>query len=75
MDLGQRYMGLVAATPLQLESIKFKRIVESPSTVMLEIKHRSAKGKMSFSLTSGVGEHSSGRILLAAPSQSEARDV
>lgn len=64
MDLAKEHMGLTPATPLQMEVIKFKQVVETNTDVRLELKHNVSKNKLVYKLSSSHGEHSSGRILL-----------
>ncbi|NRB38728.1 MAG: 3-hydroxyacyl-ACP dehydratase [Pseudomonadales bacterium] len=67
MELTQQHMGLIAAIPLTMEVIKFKQLVEVNTCVELKITHHREKNKLSFILSSSVGEHSSGRIVLSEP--------
>ena len=68
MELAEQYMGLIAATPLTMEVIKFKQLVESNTCIELTITHHPDKNKLSFLVSSSSGEHSSGRIILSEPS-------
>lgn len=64
IDLARQHMGLTIATPLTMEVIKFKQVIEESCTVTLHIKHLVEKNKLSYTLNSAAGEHSSGRIRL-----------
>ena len=50
-------------TFLGIEALKFHRIIKPLTHLRLEVEHVEASGKLRFSYTSELGQHSQGRIL------------
>ena len=48
---------------VRLEAVKFQKIILAESELTLEITYNSEKNKVSFSYSSSIGQHSSGRIV------------
>lgn len=55
---------------LRLEVIKFQKVITPGAEVTLDLSYDSVKNKIIFAYHSPRGQHSSGRIVLAAPASS-----